>query len=462
MRILLVDDEASMREMTSMMLRREGWEVITAADGVEAIALLEETAEPSFDLVVTDLKMGAVSGMEVLAKAREVDPSTQVVVMTAYASTDTAVNAMRLGAYDYIEKPFKREAFIALMLKALEKRRLLEENFLLRRQVSNPAGMGQMVGKGKAMLALYEMIRRVAPTKTNVLITGESGTGKELVARAIHDESPRAKRPFVPINCGAIPETLIESELFGHAKGAFTGAQRDKAGLFTMANGGTLFLDEVGELPQPMQVKLLRAIQERRIQPVGGTAEVAIDVRLVAATNRDLLEEVRERRFREDLFYRLNVIQVRIPPLRERREDLPLLIEHFLQRYAAEQEKEILGVSSEAMQLLLNYPYPGNIRELENIVERAVTLEVKPLISTEVLPYPMMQKEGLQHLATAMDLPAEGLQLDQLVESLERSLLQKTLLRTAGNKSEAARILGITFRSLRYRLKKYGMGDDEA
>jgi len=458
-RILLVDDEQSMREMTRMMLSRDDYAVTVADSGEDAVEALETAEEETFDLVLTDLKMKGLSGLEVLDAVKRFDPSTQVVMMTAYATPETAVEAMKRGAYDYIEKPFKRESLLVLLSKALEKRRLLQENFLLREELAGRSGFGDMVGRSEAMVRLYEMLQRIAPTNTTVLVTGESGTGKELAARALHDRSPRNDASFVPVNCGAIPESLIESELFGHVKGAFTGAHRDKKGLFRAAEGGTVFLDEVGELPAATQVKLLRVLQERRVQPVGSTTRHDVDVRVVAATNRDLREEIRERRFREDLFYRLAVIEVQMPALRERTEDIPLLVEHFLHRYCEQQGKRIDGVTPEAMEVLVNYPWPGNVRELENVVERAVTLETDNLVSTDVLPYPMMQEESLMRLASDMDLPDEGLDLEAMVEKLERSLLTKALKRTGGNRTDAAKLLGISFRSIRYRLDKYDIDD---
>ncbi|PJB48631.1 MAG: Fis family transcriptional regulator [Deltaproteobacteria bacterium CG_4_9_14_3_um_filter_63_12] len=459
-RLLLVDDEASLREMTRILLGREGFDVVTAASGEEALVKLE--GEGTFDLILTDLRMTGLTGLDVLSAAKRRDPSTQVIMMTAYASSETAVAAMKSGAYDYIEKPFKREALVVLLLKALEKRQLMQENFILKREAASRTSFGRMVGKSPKMKGLFSLLERVAGARTTILIQGESGTGKELVARAIHENSPRADRPFIAVNCGAIPEQLLEGEFFGHMKGAFTGAHRDRVGLFMAADGGTIFLDEVGELPLQMQVKLLRVLQERKIQPVGSVVETVVDVRVVAATNKDLFEEVQTKRFREDLYYRLNVIQLEVPPLRERSEDIPLLIQHFLGRFSQEQDKRIEGVSPRAMEVLLNYSYPGNVRELENIIERAVTLELDTLISTEVLPTPMMRKEQFLRLASDLELPEEGLELEQMVENLERSLLLQAIERSQGNRTEAAKLLGISFRSIRYRLDKYGISADES
>ena len=458
-RILVVDDESNLREMTRLMLKRVGWEVSTAASGEQAVELLQ-AADESFDVVLTDLKMPGLSGLDVLNASQEVDASTQLVVMTAYASAETAVSAMKQGAYDYIEKPFKKDALTVLLQKALEKRQLLQENQSLKRNLARRTKLGKMVGRSAKMREIYDMIERVAPTRTNILITGESGTGKELVARAVHEHSTRSKGPFVPINCGAIPESLIESELFGHVKGAFTGAHKDKLGLFEAANGGTLFLDEVGELPKNTQVKLLRVLQERKIQRIGAVDQKAIDVRVVAATNRDLLEEVQSRRFREDLFYRLNVIHLFVPPLRDRGEDIPLLAQHFLQQFCEEQGRELKGIGAEALDILLAYTYPGNVRELENIIERAVTLERGDEVTAAVLPPSMRGTKRISQLTSRLELPVEGVDMEQTVEDVERALLLKALERTGGNRTEAAKLLGISFRSLRYRLDKYNMGND--
>jgi two-component system, NtrC family, response regulator PilR len=463
LRVLVVDDEDSLRETTRLMLSRAGYAVTTASSAADAAAHISERAAQSFDLVLTDLHMPGGSGLDVLRTARAHDPSTQVVLMTAFGSIGSVVEAMKAGAYDYIEKPFKKDALLALIEKAAEKRSLLCENFWLKRALQSEQGRFEgIVGRSRAMRQMFDLILRAAPARTTVLITGESGVGKELVARAIHQRSGR-KGAFIAVNCGAIPETLIESELFGHLKGAFTGAVRDKVGLFAAASGGTLFLDEVGELPLPMQVKLLRALQERRIQPVGGVQETPIDVRVVAATNRDLAEEVSQRRFREDLYFRLNVIQLCVPPLRDRREDIPLLIEHFLRRFCDEHGKAIQGIHAQALSLLLSYHYPGNVRELENIIERAVTLSIGDLIAADVLPYPMLQKENLLQASLTLEIPDDGLDLEAMVAKLEENLLLKALKRTNNNRTEAARLLKISFRSIRYRLDKYNItsGSDD-
>ncbi|MFT6396774.1 MAG: two-component system response regulator PilR (NtrC family), partial [Bradymonadia bacterium] len=423
-RILIVDDERSMREFVSILMKKQGYEVEIADCAEQAF---ERIDQENFDLVLTDLKMPGASGLDVLAYQKERDPSTQVILMTAYASHDTAIQAMKAGATDYVTKPFKVEELLVQVEKALEIRALERENFYLKQRLADRTGLNRLVGRSTAMRRVYDMIMRVAPTRTTVLITGESGTGKELVAKAMHENSDRVRNNFVPVNCGAIPENLIESELFGHVKGAFTGAATDKKGLFEMADAGTIFLDEVGELPMSMQVKLLRVLQERAVKQVGAVKEKPLNIRVVAATNRDLKEMVDQGQFREDLYYRLNVIQLMIPSLRERREDLPLLIQHFLQKFADDLGKEMRGVERSAMDLLLSYPYDGNVRELENIIERAVTLEPGDMVTIESLPMHMQSGSNLLQWAGDLEIPEDGLDLDALVENLERNLMTKAL-----------------------------------
>lgn len=453
-RILVVDDERSMRDFITILLRKHGHIVDTAEDGESAFVLL---AEREYDLVLTDLKMPGAGGLEVLAAVKRREPSTQVILMTAYASTDTALRAMKDGARDYITKPFKVDELLVQIDKALDVRRLEKENFYLRAELAGRTRLDNIVGRSPSIRKTLDMVLRVAPTRTTVLVTGESGTGKELVARALHQQSERAAGPFIPVNCGAIPESLIESELFGHVRGAFTGAVGDKKGLFAAAHGGTIFLDEIGELPMSMQVKLLRVLQERRIKRVGESSETEVDCRMVAATNRDLKLMVQKGEFREDLYYRLNVIQITIPALRERRDDVPLLVQHFIEKFCSDLGKTIRGVNRDAMDLLLHYPYDGNVRELENIVERAVTLESSDMISVESLPHHMQKGNDLVLLANDFEIPEEGVKLDEIVENLERNLMTKALKRSNGIRKEAARILGISFRSMRYRLDKYGI-----
>lgn len=457
-RVLVVDDERSMREFVSILLGKQGYSVDMAENGEAAMRRLDES---SYDVVLTDLKMPGPSGLDVLEYVKRREPSTQVLLMTAYASASTALQAMKQGARDYITKPFKVDELVVQVEKALEVRRLEKENFYLREELASRGTSSEIVGRSNALKKVLDMVSRVAPTRTTVLVTGESGTGKELIARAVHNQSDRADGPFVPVNCGAIPETLIESELFGHVRGAFTGAQSDKTGLFEEADGGTIFLDEIGELPMSMQVRLLRVLQERRIKPVGQSREQEIDFRMVAATNRDLKDMIGRGEFREDLYYRLNVIQLVIPPLRERREDVPLLLQHFIEKYSRDMGKSIRGVARDAMDLLLNHPYDGNVRELENIVERAVTLEPDDMISIESLPAHMQTATGGAAWSGDIEIPDEGIELDQIVENLERKLMTKALRRTGGIRKEAARLLGISFRSMRYRLDKYGIDVDE-
>ena len=455
-RILIVDDELSMREMLEIFLLKEGHDVLVAADGAKAIQLLLE--EDDLDLIVTDLRMPGAHGMVVLARARELHPNTPVLVMTAFASHQTATEAMKMGAYDYFSKPFELDAIKATMDRALERRRLVQEGRRLRETIADRDAIQPIVGQSRSLQQVFDLVRRVARTKTNVLVLGESGTGKELVARAIHDQSERRSAAFMVINCGAIPEALLESELFGHRKGSFTGAHADKEGLFKAANGGTLFLDEVGELPLGMQVKLLRALQERRVRPVGDAKELAVDVRVIAATNRHLLDEVKAGRFREDLYYRLNVIAIELPPLRDRPGDIPLLAYHFLKKYADEQAKRITDIEPEALQALARHTYPGNIRELENLMERAVALEESEHITALSLPENLQPRPSAPgQTAGPVELPAAGVDLDNLVTDLERRLITQALSRTGGLKKEAARLLGISFRSLRYRLSKLNM-----
>ncbi len=457
--VLVVDDEQSMREFLEIMLDKKDLPVVTEERGEDAIGRLEDGER--FRLVITDLKMPGTSGLDVLERVKELDPACQVIVVTAYATPDSAIRAMKQGAYDYLQKPFKLDEVKVVVERALEKYDLVSENLYLKQRLEERGRFGEIVGRSEPMQEVFELITRVAPTPSTVLITGESGTGKELVARAIHRNSNYADGPFRPISCGAIPDNLIESELFGHRKGAFTGADRDKEGLFRSAQGGTVLLDEVGELPMQTQVKLLRVLQEKRVKPVGGDREVDVDCRILAATNRNLEERIDEGEFREDLYYRLNVIRIQVPPLRERREDIPLLIEHFIDEYADQMEADIKGVEADAKQMLLDYSYPGNVRELENIVQRAVTLERGELISTDVLPFEI-QEDSFDQVTETLDVPVDGeADLDAMVERLERRMIEKALERTDGVKKKAADKLGISFRSFRYRLDKYDIGGDD-
>jgi two-component system response regulator PilR (NtrC family) len=447
-RILVCDDEASLREMLQILLRREGYRV-DLVDGVHAARAQLGSADP-YDVVITDLVMPDGTGMEVLDAVRSRSADTQILMVTAYATTEQAVEAMRKGAYDYVQKPFKNHELLATLEKALEKRAIVAENQTLRAEVKARWSEGQLIGKSPAMDRLRDLIKRVANATTSVLITGESGTGKEMVARALHFQSPRAEEPFVVLNCGAIPENLIESELFGHVKGAFTGATAAKEGLFRAANGGTLFLDEVGELPPPLQVKLLRVLQDRKVRPVGGSAEVEVDVRVVAATNRDVESEVEAGTFREDLFYRLNVIRIEVPPLRERPEDIPVLAGYFLQKHAALQGRR-LEFSPEAMRWLAQQSYAGNVRELENMVERGVTLAPGSTVNREDLGDTHPSKKAVN----LSQIPEGGFELDDYLTQVERELLFRALDQAGGVRKKAAELLGMSFRQFRYRLAKH-------
>ncbi|HET6282462.1 MAG TPA: sigma-54 dependent transcriptional regulator [Polyangia bacterium] len=454
--ILVVDDERSMREFLGIFLKRAGYSVEVAANATEARKAI---AAKEFDLVLTDLQMPDGTGLDVLAESKSQHPDTQVIVATAYATAETAIAAMKAGAYDYLVKPFKLDEVGLVVERALERRLLLRQNVVLRDEIKGRYKLDRLLGKSAAMQRVFDILRKIAPARTSVLLLGESGTGKELAARALHELSPRAEHPFLPINCGAIPETLIESELFGHVRGSFTGASADKTGLFEAAHGGTVMLDEVAELPLPMQVKLLRVLQERKVKPVGGVAEREIDVRVVAATNRDLETEVEKGTFRQDLYYRLNVIQVRMPPLRERREDVPLLVDHFVRKFSAEHAQPITGLDPDAMSALTAYNFPGNVRELENLCERAVTLAVGGRITADALP----ELSARRTLATGTpELPSAGFDLERELETFERGVILNALDRTAGNRTEAARLLGISFRSMRYRLSKLGISGGES
>ncbi|MBN2360260.1 MAG: sigma-54-dependent Fis family transcriptional regulator [Deltaproteobacteria bacterium] len=456
---MVVDDERGMREFLEIMLTRNGHQVVQAKDAQEAIGWL---ANHGVDLVLTDLRLPRGSGMDVLAYCKRTAPSIQVIMMTAFATTENAIEAMKLGAYDYLIKPFKVDEVSVVIDRALERQRLERENVELKSKLDARLAAGRLLGQSAAMREVYELIAKVAPTRTTVLLTGESGTGKELVARAIHTRGPRADGPFVPVHCAAIPEQLIESELFGHVKGAFTGAAANKPGLFEIASGGTVFLDEISELPLPLQVKLLRVLQERRVRRVGAVEDSEVDVRVIAATNRDLSEAVVSGDFREDLYYRLNVIQIRLPTLHERRADVPLLAEAFLNRFAEEQGRSIEGFTDAAMQLLSDHPWRGNVRELENTVERAVTLSTGTRIDVSDLPGSVISgvsptAQPAASAPLALDVPDEGLDLESALDAYERILIEKALARAGGVKKRAATLLRVTFRSLRYRLAKLGM-----
>ena len=460
-RVLVVDDEESIREFLEIMLRKEGYEVSTAEDGQQALDLIKRK---TFDLVISDLQMPNLTGIELLKQVRDSYPDLLFMMITAFGTTETAVDAMKLGAYDYITKPFKIDEVRLNIANALRSQNLEVENRVLKKELNKEYSFQNLVGNSETMHRIYEMIRRVSQTPTNVLVTGESGTGKEMVAKAIHYNGPLKERPFVTVNCGAIPESLMESEMFGHKKGSFTGAIVDKTGLFEVADGGTLFLDEVGELPLTIQVKMLRAIQERVIRRVGGTEDTKVEVRLIAATNRDLEDMVKAGTFRQDLYYRLNVINIKTPPLRDRPEDIPNLAVHFLKKYNDRLSKTIGGISAEAMEMLKKYDYPGNVRELENIVERTVALEGGATILPESLPPFVNTPSGRKMASThEIQVTSEGLDLDKVMGQIEKELLVKAIHAAGGVKKRAAKLLNITFRSMRYRVEKYSLGsvDDE-
>lgn len=456
-RILVVDDEPGLRDMLNIMLKREGYEV-TLAPGFNAGKDALENAVSPYAIMLTDVTMPDGSGLDLLSTAKERNVGTEVIIMTAHSTVETALDAMRRGAYDFVAKPFSTAELRALLQKALEKRDMRIENTRLRALTERGKGTG-LIGHSEAMKRTVELIERIASTKSTVLITGESGTGKERIARAVHDLSDRKDKPFLVVNCGAFPEALIEAELFGHEKGAFTGAVNRRLGIFREAEGGTVFLDEIGELPLAMQVKMLRVLQEKKVRGVGESQESAIDVRVLAATNRTVENEVKEGRFRQDLYYRLNVIRIEVPPLRERREDLHELLEFFLDRASRELGKELRALTPDAMRALDAYDFPGNVRELENIVERAAALSVSAYIGLGDLP---REVGG----ATTAPTPAlielgEGCDLEAVLVEVERRLILQALDKSGGVRTHAAKLLGVSFRSLRYRMAKLGMAGDD-
>lgn len=455
-RILVADDERSMRELIEMLLEREGYEISCAASGREALELIRDNP---FDLVITDIRMEPVNGLEVLKQCKAFSPRTVVIMISAFASTELAVQAMNAGAYDYFPKPFNNDEILSVIAHALKDRG--DEETAPKTQ-DGPLHFGCIIGESPLMLRVYETIRQVAKTGSNVLITGESGTGKELVAKAIHRQSARNDRPFVVVNCGGVPENLIESELFGYRKGAFTGAAANRKGLVETAQGGTLFLDEIGELSLALQVKLLRLAQEKTVKMIGGTEDIPVDVRIISATNRDLETMVMEKTFREDLYYRLNVLPIRIPPLRERREDIPVLAQFFLSKFTKEFAKDIHKVSSYAMDILCSYEFPGNVRELEHIIERGVAMESSRIILPDSLTLSIYKrKQQDRGSQPAMQNIPSGFDLDRHLSEIEKKMLEQALQQTGGVKLKAAQLLGITFRSFRYRLLKYGLATEE-
>ncbi len=452
--ILVVDDELSMRELLEVLLAKEGYKATCVKNGRDAISMIKKTV---FDLLLCDIRLGDITGIDVLKALREQNQDTVVIMISAYASTEAAVEAMNEGAYDFVPKPFNNEELKKTIKNALSLRTIEHEKEILDDELKKTLHFEKIVGNSPVMRNIYNLIRQVAKTRTSILITGESGTGKELIAKAIHDESKRKEKPFVVVNCGGIPETLMESELFGHKKGSFTGATQDKKGLFEAADKGTIFLDEIGELTLPIQVKLLRAVQERVFKPVGSNEDVSVDIRIISATNKKLEDEVIVGNFREDLFYRLNVIEIKMPPLRERKSDLRVLAQHFLEKYSREMEKEVSKISSYAIDLLNKYDFPGNIRELENLMERSVALSSTNIILPDSLALSVHKRrwiEGVKNKRFDLDEVRNGVSLDTILEEIERAYLVKALECTNGKKQEAAELLDISFRTFRYRMSK--------
>ena len=453
-RILIVDDEENFRHMLSVILKKENYEVETASNGEEG---LKKATLSSFDQILCDIRMPQMDGMEFLTEAQKMGVEATIIMMSAYGTIDTAIEAMKLGAYDYISKPFKPDEIILTLKKAEERERLRRENELLRKEVQKEYSFENIVSKNEKMINIFEVIKKVAPYKSTILITGESGTGKELIARALHYSSDRSQRPFIPVNCGAIPENLLESELFGHVKGAFTDAIRTKKGLFEEADGGTLFLDEIGELPTQLQVKLLRVLQDGEIRRVGESKSIQIDVRIISATAKDLTKEVNEGRFREDLFYRLNVLPIYIPPLRERKEDIPLLVPHFINKYSQSMNKPVVGITSKALDALMDYKWYGNVRELENTIERAIVLTDRENIELENLP---IEIQNFQDQVQLTPLDEEDYSIKKASKFLEMNLIKKALKKTKGNHTHAARLLELSHRALLYKIKEYGIVEE--
>jgi len=458
--ILVVDDELSMRELLEVMLTKEGYKVSYAENGRKAISMIQKK---NFDLLLCDIRLGDITGIEVLKSSKKKNPNTVVIMISAYATAETAVEAMNQGAYDYVPKPFDNEELKLAIANALDYRTIEHEKEILCHQLKKTLHFRKIVGNSPLMMNIYKMIDQVAKTKTNILITGESGTGKELIAMAIHEESNRKTEPFVVINCSGIPETLMESEFFGHKKGAFTGATRDKKGLFEVADKGTIFLDEIGELSIPIQVKLLRVVQEKVFKAVGSNEDISVDIRFISATNKELEKEVIAGSFREDLFYRLNVIEIKLPPLRERKEDLRLLAQHFLEKYSKEMGKKIAKISSYAIDLLNKYDFPGNIRELENLMERSIALSSTNILLPDSLAISFHKQKWSKdddldrRLDIDLNQMKNGVSLDDILADIERIHINKALEISQWKKQKAAELLGISFRSIRHRINKLGI-----
>ena len=453
--ILVVDDELSMREFLEMLLSKQGYKVYLANNGKQALTKIKQK---NFDLVITDIRLGDITGLDVLRAVKKQNSETVVIMISAYSTTEIAVEAMNEGAYDFVPKPFDNTELRDTIAKALELQTLEHEKEHRSSELQSQVHFGSIIGSSPGMQAIYKRIQQIGPTKTNVLITGESGTGKELIARAIHDNSDRREQPFVVVNCGGIPDTLMESEFFGHVKGSFTGATGDKQGLFEAANNGTIFLDEIGELSTFLQVKLLRAVQETRFKPVGGTREIEVDVRIISATNKKLEQEVIDGNFREDLFFRLNVIPIKVPPLRNRQGDIELLAAHFVEKYSKKMGKDITKLSSYAIDFLNKYSFPGNVRELENLIERSVALSSTNIILPESLTISTHKRrrwiEGVKGERFDLEDVASGVDLDAVLAKIESAYLEKAMELAGGNKKKAAEFLNLSMRSMRYRLDK--------
>ena len=448
--VLVIDDEDAMRHVLTSMLSKEGYLVKTCANGDEGMSALDEDV---FDLVLCDVRMPGMDGLSFFKEIKKKGHHLPVIIMSAYGTIDTAVEAIKEGAYDYISKPFRQDEIILTLRKAEEREKLTRENIRLKEVVEKNYSFSSIIGKGPKMQEVFNAIKKVADVKSTVLLTGESGTGKELVARAIHYNSNRKDEPFIAVNCGAIPENLIESELFGHVKGAFTDAVKTRKGLFEEADGGTLFLDEIGELPLALQVKLLRVLQEGEIARVGSATIIKVDVRIITATTRDLAEEVKEGRFRDDLFYRLNVFSLKLPPLRERTEDIPMLVDHFIGKYREKLDINIKGVDRDALELAINFSWPGNVRELENAIERAIVMSEGDKIALNDLPSELREGGGGQ----IIPFQEESLSIKKNSKSLEECLIRKALEETGGNRTKAAKLLEISHRALIYKIKDYNL-----
>jgi len=449
-KVLIVDDESGMRHMLSVLLEREGYEIDTAQDGKEG---LEKIKSNQYDLVLCDIRMPEMDGLQFLESTKNLNRQLPVIMMSAFGNVDTAIEAMKKGAYDYVSKPFKADEILLRLQRLTAQETLMFENQSLKRVLHQETSFSNIVARSPRMLDIFDTIRKIADYKTTVLISGESGSGKELIARAIHFNSPRSNKPFIAINCSAIPENLLESELFGYVKGAFTGANRDKKGLFEEAHGGTLFLDEVGDLPLSLQVKLLRAIQEEEIRRVGASNLIKIDVRIITATLKNLAEEIKKGMFREDLYYRLNVLPIHLPPLRERKEDIPILVDTFVKRFNKEMSKNLEKVSTECHQFLTDYSWPGNVRELENTIERAMVLETGNELTAEHLPDSVKNVE----INPAIRAAANELSIKKMMVIMEQELIKKALDKTGGNRTWAAKLLEISHRALLYKIKRYGL-----